>query len=151
MCKSKRNWDKQFMDLTEHYASWSKDRSTGVGAVIVNAENTDIIKGYNGFPRGANDDIDERHDRPTKYIWTEHAERNAIYKAAREGVSTNGCKMYVNYFPCVECSRAIIQAGIKEVIAPKPDLEHHKWGESWRIAIEMLEECGVNINFYKNE
>jgi len=139
------------MDLTEHYASWSKDRSTGVGAVIVNAENTDIIKGYNGFPRGANDDIDERHDRPTKYIWTEHAERNAIYKAAREGVSTNGCKMYVNYFPCVECSRAIIQAGIKEVIAPKPDLEHHKWGESWRIAIEMLEECGVNINFYKNE
>ncbi len=147
MCK-KRNWDNQFMGLTEHYASWSKDRSTGVGAVIVNEDNTDIVKGYNGFPRGANDDIEERHEKPTKYIWTEHAERNAIYKAAREGISTNGCKIYINYFPCVECSRAIIQAGIKTVIAPEPDLEHHKWGESWKTAIEMLEECGVKIKYY---
>ena len=147
----KRNWDKQFMDLTKHYASWSKDKNTGVGAVIVNSENTDIIKGYNGFPRGANDEIETRHEKPLKYVWTEHAERNALYKAARLGVSTKGCKMYVNYFPCVECTRAIIQSGIKEVIAPEPDLSHKKWGESWKHSIEMLNECGVKINYYKDD
>lgn len=147
MC-SKVDWDKRFMDLAEYYASWSKDRSTGVGAVIVNDENTELVKGYNGFPRGANDDDDERHKKPTKYVWSEHAERNAIYKAAREGISTKGCKIYVNYFPCVDCTRAIIQAGIKTLIAPAPDLTHEKWGASWRTAIDMLHECGVDIVYY---
>jgi dCMP deaminase len=137
------------MQLTKHYASWSKDRSTGVGAVIVNEENTDLVKGYNGFPRGIDDDVDARHEKPAKYTWTEHAERNAIYKAAREGISTNGCKMYVNYFPCVDCSRAIIQSGIKTLIAPEPDLTHHKWGESWKVAVEMLTEAGVEIQYYE--
>lgn len=149
MC-SKVDWDKRYLDLAEHYAGWSKDRSTGVGAVIVSEDNTDLAKGYNGFPRGANDDVDERHDRPAKYDWTEHAERNAIYKAAREGISTKGCKMYVNKFPCVECSRAIIQSGISQIIvAEKPDLTHKNWGESWKMAIEMLEECGVEIKYMK--
>jgi dCMP deaminase len=148
---SKVDWHKRYLDLTETYASWSKDRSTGVGAVIVTDDNTDIVKGYNGFPRGANDDVDERHERPAKYDWTEHAERNAIFKAAREGISTKGCSMYINRFPCVECTRGIIQSGITKIIIPeKPDLTHHKWGESWRTAIEMLEECGVEIIYFNN-
>lgn len=148
---SKVDWDKRYMGLAEFYASWSKDRKTGVGCVIVNDEKTDMVKGYNGFPRGANDDVEERHDKPAKYDWTEHSERNAIYKAAREGISTKGCSMYVTYFPCVECSRAIIQAGIKRLIAPKPDLEHEKWGESWITSIEMLNECGVEITYFSKD
>lgn len=147
MC-NKKDWDNKFMDLANFIAGWSKDTNMGVGAVIVNEENTDIVKGYNGFPRGANDDIIERYETPLKHIWTEHAERNAIYKAARLGISTNGCKIYVNYFPCIECSRAIIQAGIKIVIAPTPDLSHHKWGSSWQSAIELLSECNVEIKFF---
>lgn len=148
MC-SKVDWDKRYLEETEKISSWSKDRNTGVGAVIVTEDNTDLVRGYNGFPRGANDDVDERHERPAKYNWSEHAERNAIYKAALEGIRTKGCKIYVNRFPCVECSRAIIQSGIKKLVVPnKPDLTHHKWGKSWETAIEMLEECGVEIVYY---
>jgi dCMP deaminase len=147
MC-NKVNWDERFMNLANYFASWSKDRSTGVGAVIVNHDNTEIVKGYNGFPRGANDDIDARHEKPAKYMWTEHAERNAIFNAARQGISTNGCKIYVNYFPCVECSRAIIQSGITDLFAPKPDFTHQQWGESWKTALEMLTECGVKVTYY---
>ena len=142
-----RDWDKQYMDLAKHYAGWSKDRSTGVGAVIVSDTNNEISCGYNGFPKGANDDVEERHEKPSKYDWTEHSERNAIYKAAREGHKTDGCRMYVTYFPCHECARAIIQAGIKEVITYKPDFEHHKWGRAWKISLEMFEECGVKVKY----
>lgn len=146
---SKVDWNKRYLDLAEHYASWSKDRNTGVGAVIVSEDNTDLAKGYNGFPRGADDDVDERHERPAKYDWTEHAERNAIFKAAREGISTKNCTIYVNRFPCVECTRAIIQSGIKRVVVPtKPDLTHHKWGQSWKTAIDMFNECGVEVAYY---
>lgn len=139
------------MEQARFVASWSKDKKTGVGAVIVNDENTELVMGYNGFPRGMDDDKESRHERPEKYLWTEHAERNAIYKAAREGISTNGTIMYVTYFPCHECTRAIIQAGIKKLVSPEPDLDHHKWGESWRTAHEMLTEAGVEIEYYNED
>ena len=144
----KRDWNKQFMGLAKHYATWSKDIKTGVGCVIVSETNNEISMGYNGFPRGANDSINERYYKPLKYAWTEHSERNAIFKAAKEGHSTDGCKMYVTYFPCHECARAIIQAGIKEIITYEPDFSHEKWGESWNIALDMFEECGVKITYY---
>lgn len=139
-------WDKRFIDQAKYVAEWSKDKNTKTGAVIVDDENTELVMGYNGFPRGADDDTDQRrYERPHKYFWTEHAERNAIYKAARLGISLKGTKMYCTYFPCADCSRAIIQAGITTLYTEKPDLNHHKWGESWIEAIIMLKECGVKI------
>ena len=140
-------WDKRFIALAEHVAEWSKDINTKTGAVIVGENNTEICFGYNGFPRGANDDTMERYERPEKYLWTEHAERNAIFKAARIGVSLMNTKIYCTYFPCADCSRAIIQAGIKTLYAPKPDFEHHKWGDSWSKALSMLNECGVEVKW----
>ena len=91
----KINWNKRFIDLAEHISTWSKDRSTQCGAVIADKENRVVSLGYNGFPTGFNDDIDSRHESPVKYSYTEHAERNAIYNAARIGVSTRGCTMYL--------------------------------------------------------
>jgi dCMP deaminase len=125
----------------------SDDGNTQVSAIITDSENLIISYGTNRLPDG----LDYKSDRcvkPLKYKWLMHAERSAIYMAAREGKSTNGCKMYVNYFPCVDCSRGIIQSGIKTLIAPKPDISHHKWGESWSIAIDMLEESGITIVYY---
>ena len=89
----------------------------------------------------------KRYEKPQKYMWVEHAERNAIYTAGRNGISLDGCKMYVTYFPCCDCARAIIQSGIKEVYSPKPDWSHHKWGESWKVSKQMFNECGVKIKF----
>lgn len=141
------NWDLRFMKLADDVAKWSKDRSTGVGAVIVNDK--DIISmGYNGFPRGCNDDIEERHQRPLKYQWTAHAEENAIVNAARKGIKTMGTTMYLNWFPCDRCAGMIVNAGIKRIVCNKePDFTNTVFGESFKIAVQKLNEGGVEISY----
>ena len=75
-----------------------------------------VSTGYNSFPRGIDDNVAERQERPEKYFWFEHAERNAIYNAARIGVSTKGCTMFLTCdIPCADCARGIINAGIIKV------------------------------------
>jgi dCMP deaminase len=103
--------------------------------------------GFNGFPRGLNDEEADRHQRPAKYLWTEHAERNAIYTAARNGVSLAGSRMYLPWFPCVDCARAIVQAGIVELIAMMPDLADPQWGEGFVVSTELLTEAGVTVRY----
>jgi len=141
------DWDLRFLRLAEHIGTWSKDRSTRVGCVIVGAHKEIRAIGYNGFPRGTDDDLDARHARPAKYKWTEHAERNAVYNAARAGISIDGCTMYLPWFPCMDCARAIVQSGIAKLVAYRPDLSHPTWGEDFRFAIALFEETGVKVRF----
>ncbi|MEX2300551.1 MAG: dCMP deaminase family protein [Bryobacterales bacterium] len=141
------SWDRRFMDLAVHIGTWSKDRSRKVGCVIVGPGNEIRSTGYNGFARGVRDDIEERHNRPDKYLWTEHAERNAIYNAARLGVSLDGCRMYLPWFPCVDCARAIVQCGIAQLCAIEPDLQDERWGDHFRVALEMLSEAGISVRW----
>ncbi len=140
-------WDIRWMQMCNRVASWSKDRNTKVGAVIVNGRNTVVAVGWNGFPRNINDDVEERHARPLKYSWTEHAERNAIYNAANKGLATNGARMYVNWYPCIECARGIIQSGIIELVGIEPDWNDKRWGNDFKIVKEMLVEAGVEVRF----
>ena len=144
--RNEEPWDVRFFELAKHIASWSKDRSTKVGAVIVN-EKDRVVKsmGYNGFPRGIDDDNDEYHKRPAKYKWAEHAERNAIYNAARNGIAIEGCTMYVTFFPCTDCARSIIQSGIQRVVAPQPNLKNEKWGEDFKLSLEMFMQSGISV------
>jgi len=139
------SWDKKFKGLAEHVAQWSKDRSVKVGAVIADTRNTVVSIGYNGFPRGVDDDVEERHERPAKYKWTEHAERNAIYNA---GQSLVGCSMYLTWFPCADCARAIAQSGINTLVCNEPDLNDPTWGEDFKIVLEMFCETGVTVRYY---
>jgi dCMP deaminase len=147
----KANWDKRFINLARHIADWSKDRATRVGAVIVDDENTILSVGYNGFTRGMDDEIDSRHERPAKYLYTEHAERNSIYNAVRSGVCLKGAKIYLPWFPCTDCARAIINSGIKTIVATEPDYDMEKWGDLFKVSYEMLTECGVKIQWYSDE
>lgn len=142
------NWDQRFMDLARLVATWSKDRSRQVGCVVVGGDRVIRVCGYNGFPRGVEDAKEDRHARPAKYKWTEHAERNAIYSAARIGISLQGCKMYLPWFPCMDCARAIVQAGIIELICTKPDLEDPRWGTDFREVPQLLREGGVKIRWW---
>lgn len=128
-------------------ASWSKDRSRSCGAVIVDYRNVVVSIGWNGFPRGVNDDVDSRHERPTKYQWTEHAERNAIFNAAANGHSTKGCTMYLSWYPCADCARAIIQSGILRIVSIEPDWNDHIWSADFAVVKEMLAEAGVEVRF----
>ena len=118
-------WHEYFMTLAYSIAKKSKDPSTKVGAIIVDTQHSILSTGYNVLPRGCIDDISERNTRPIKYAWYEHAERNAIYNAARVGgAPLAGSIMYTQGLPCADCMRGIIQAGISHVVT------HKEWREA---------------------
>lgn len=144
-------WDSRFIRLAREIASWSKDRSTRVGAVIVAEDKTPSSYGYNGFPRDIDDDVLERHERPSKYEWTEHAERNAIYNATRTGQTLLNNTIYVTHIPCPDCARAILQVGIKRVVidqASKSDDDfQQRWDEKGQFSQRMFEEAKVKVAY----
>ena len=145
------NWDKYFLNIAEQVKEKSKDRSTKIGAVIIGPDNEIVSTGYNSFPRGINDEVEERQQRPEKYYWMVHGEMNSILNAARIGVSTKGCKMYLTCgIPCSNCGRAIINAGITEVYCKKEDTTRNreKWDEESARTLKMFEESGVRVLFY---
>ena len=138
----------KFIPDAEAARGRSKDRSTKVGAVVIDDDFNVRISGYNGMPRGVDDDVDARHERPLKYMWTAHAEENCVAQAARIGVSLKGCTILLtSLFPCTTCSRLIIQAGIKRVFAPQV-CANTRWDEQAAIALEMLHEAGVEVEYY---
>ncbi len=142
-------WDQKFIGMAELLASWSKDRSTKVGAVVVGPDNEVLAVGYNGFPRRVNDDVEERHARPLKYTYVAHAEANCVFNAARYGIPLKGTRLYLNFepYPCPECTKAVIQAGIAEIIGPDRPFasSNPAWQESFRHSKQMLEEAGVKV------
>ena len=109
------SWDEYFMGVAMLAALRSKDPSTPVGACIVSQDNIIISTGYNGMPKGCNDDEFpwDRTGEDTKYPYVVHAELNAILNA--NGRDLRGSRLYVALFPCNECAKAIIQSGIKEL------------------------------------
>lgn len=135
-------WDRRFLELANHIATWSKDPSTKVGAVIVRSDRTVAAIGYNGFPRGVLDHAERYADRDQKYPMVVHAETNAIINS-RE--SLEGCTLYVTPIPpCSTCTGLIIQRGITRiVIEQKKDPE--KWKKEFEIARTMLQEAGVSV------
>ena len=137
------NWDEYFMSLAHLSAVRSKDPSTQVGAVIVDSNNRVVGLGYNGFPRGC-DDKEFPWEREgefldTKYAYVVHAELNAILNANK---LIENCRLYVSLFPCNECSKAIIQSGIKEIIY---ESDKYKDLDQFKASKKMLEAAGVKL------
>jgi dCMP deaminase len=138
-------WQEYFLEMAEFVSRKSKDRSTKVGCVIVGPNHEVRTTGYNGFCRGIDDNMDYRHDRPEKYFWAEHAERNAIYNAARNGIRLEDCTLYSTVFPCADCARAIIQSGIKTVVSPEYKNETRISSDSYERSKMMFNETGVEV------
>ena len=143
-------WDEYFINIAEQVKLKSKDKRTQIGVVIVGKDNEIVSTGYNSFPRGIIDDIKERQERPEKYFWFEHAERNAIYNAARIGVSTLGTTMYMTCgMSCSDCARAIINSGVSKIVLRKgKGAKGDKWNESSVRSMKMFEEAGVIVEYY---
>jgi len=138
-------WDEYFLTMAATAALKSKDRSTKVGAIIVGPDHEVISTGFNGFPRGIDDNLEKRHARPAKYSWTVHAEKNSIYNAAMHGSATRGCTMYITGLPpCASCARAIIQAGIVAVVVHENKISDH-YKEECLFAADMLKEAGITL------
>lgn len=142
------SWDNYFIKMADLVASKSKDRSNKIGCVIVGPNHEVRSTGYNGMCRGVNDDLDERHERPEKYFWFEHAERNALYNAARNGIPMEGCITYIagKHPPCADCTRALIQSGIKKIVTSHFS-DNAKWIDSFERSKIMLKESGVELYY----
>jgi len=147
-------WDNWFLGLAQYIATASKDPSTKVGAVIVDANRRVISVGYNGFARGVDDSPERLNDREVKYDLTVHAEKNAILFAQED---LAGCTVYTWPFPpCAPCAAMIVQSGITRVVAPnmahclKPlkegdNARPDRWKASCDRAVVQFKEAGVEL------
>ena len=133
------NWTSYLYGFAEHAARKAKD-STQVGAVLVGPEKEVRLTAYNGPPRGVVDS-EWRRERPQKYLYASHAEANLISFAAREGIRTAGCSVFVTHMPCAACARTLIQAGVKRVIygPGTTSMPQHEFDA----AADMFAEAGV--------
>ena len=140
-------WDEYFMGIALLSAMRSKDPNTSVGACIVSQENKILSVGYNGMPNGCSDD-EYPWDREgaaldTKYVYVCHAELNAILN--NSGVNLRGAKVYTTLFACNECTKALIQAGISEVIYLS---DKYAMTDSTRAAKRMFASAGIACRQY---
>jgi dCMP deaminase len=138
----------KYLAIADAAARFSKD-TTHVGAALIGVDGEGGPWGYNGATRGslADEGTDPRKERPEKYWWYEHAERNAIYAAARVGYPTKGCTMVVTHPPCMDCARALVQSGIKKVIwRAGDDAFNQRWWEHRVRVLALFEECGVDYD-----
>ena len=143
------DWDAYFMGIAMLSAQRSKDPSTQVGACVVSQDNKILCVGYNGAPNGYEDDNfpweREGDFVDTKYAYICHAELNAILNS--KGSNLEGAKIYVDLLPCNECAKAIIQAGIKEVIYKSdnnPALE-----KAFIVTRKLFDGCNVKCTKYE--
>ncbi|HMA99547.1 MAG TPA: dCMP deaminase family protein [Spirochaetota bacterium] len=138
------SWDEYFMGIALLSAQRSKDPGTQVGACIVNQQKKIVGVGYNGFPTGCSDDelpwAREGDFSATKYPYVCHAELNAILNSI--GRNLTGCIIYTALFPCNECAKAVIQAGIKEVVYISNKYEHTA---AFKAAQKMFRMSGVKV------
>lgn len=125
-------------------ARHSPNQVRHVGAVLAPSDGSAPIAACNDFPAGVAD-TPQRHLADGRLIWMEHAERNAIYAAARRGRATEGATLASTYFPCTDCARAIVQAGIRRLVTLAPDPSDPVWGASFGPSETMLREAGVQI------
>ena len=142
------DWDNYFLHIACVVRLKSKDPSTKIGAVIVGADHNIISTGFNGFPRGVSDHAWRYEDRPTKYALVEHAERNAIYNAARHGIRLESSTLYMvsmgpPVLPCSDCAKGIIQSGIKRLVVSAFKPLTPGWEESFASSSTMLNEAGI--------
>ncbi|NLN14083.1 MAG: CMP deaminase [Tissierellia bacterium] len=135
----RKNWNEYFMEIAELVASRSTCDRAFVGCLLVNDDNRIISTGYNGSISGQPHCDDIGHTmRDGHCIATIHAEMNALIYCAKEGISVKGCTAYVTHFPCLNCTKALIQAGIKKI--------YYKY--DYRVdeyAVELLKKSNVDF------
>ena len=136
------DWSEYLMGFAQHAAQKSKD-ATKVGAILVGSNNEVILSGFNGPPIGVRDLPERREKRPEKYLWVSHAEANLITFAARRGIRTEGCTVYVTHMCCAGCAKALIQAGIKKVVVGTGQTSMPN--DEFRAADTMMREAGVEV------
>lgn len=140
------SYDIRYMRLAREIATWSKDPSTKVGAVAISQNNNIVLsQGYNGFPRGMDDDW-RLYIKSEKYEYIVHAELNMIYNAADNGVSLKGSSVYIYGLPCChKCAIALAQSGVSNVVMCSTKTT--KWDISFEKSKDIFNEVGITYSF----
>ncbi len=133
------------MDVAKAAAKNSPNKVRQVGAVIEFTDGGEPISACNTFPEGVAD-LDWRHEGDGRFVWMEHAERNAIYAAAKLGKRLAGARITTTFFPCIDCARAIVQTGIRMLTTYEPPLDDPVWGAAFPRSRIILEEGGVELS-----
>lgn len=142
---------KNLMRQAYLYGDWfSVDKSTHLGAILVDDTGKMRAMGVNTFTDDTQKEVEANYFRPRKYQVTEHAERSAIYYAARNGIATRGLTLICPWASCPDCARAAVMAGIKEVIGHKQafDRTPDRWKDEINVGFEILKGGGVTYTFY---
>lgn len=142
-----------FLDTARQAKEESCDKHTKLGAAVVDLNCLILVTASNTMPEGI-EPTDERLERPLKYNYIEHAERNACFHAAKFGIKLDGTVMFMsdNPVPCTECARAIIQVGIKMIVGRNvKNVASSKWDESCNLALEMLKKAGVVVVYVADD
>ena len=139
MTKQERR-DDLYMRMARTWAENSYCVRRKVGALLVKDQMI-ISDGYNGTPSGFENICEDENNVSKPYVL--HAEANALTKVARSNNSSDGATLYVTASPCLECSKLIIQSGIKRVV----------YGEEYRImdGVELLKRAGIEVVKIKEE
>ena len=140
----------RLLELAIVTARRSPSRPRKVGAVLVLADGATTLAACNDFPVGVRD-LEARHAHPERLLWIEHAERNAIFAAARGGQATAGATLIATFHPCADCARAIVQAGIATLHTMAPDFADPLWGPGFRCSQAILEEGGVRVVYLERD
>jgi dCMP deaminase len=140
-------WDYRFIRIANEVQSWSKDPSTKCGCVLVKDRRI-LSTGYNGLPANLSDSLTRYQDREYKLATIIHAEKNAIFNAAKNGSTTERSTAYITWPPCSQCASALIQAGVTKVVCPDPAKSPERWRANFEIANELLYEAGVFVLYF---
>ena len=146
--KPMEKWDLRFCEMAKFVSEWSKDPNAKVGAVVFSRRGGDISIGYNGFPMGVEDSAERLDDQEVKLELIVHAEQNALIAA---GTRAQGSTLFVWGKPiCARCAGAVIQGGVKRVVALSPEGgdQNSKWAKSGMYAMQMFSEAGIEMDFY---
>jgi len=142
--RSQAEWDAFFLDFADKVAALSKDLDRQVGAVLVSQDKRQLSIGYNGFPPEVDDLPSLLADKQFKLANMVHAEENCLQQTPFNPAS---CTMYVTRFPCHHCAEKIINAGVRRVVSPGPDLGHARWGSSWQTSLNNFRRFSVEVTF----
>jgi len=138
------DWDIWLVSYARFISTKSKDPSTAVGCVLIDNRHRTLGTGYNGFPAGVLDTEQRLNDRETKLSLTQPAERNAIAFSTK---TLDGSTAYVWPIPpCAPCAGALIQVGVKRVVAPELPPTHKRWQRDYALSLEMYQESGVVLD-----
>lgn len=137
-------WDRRFLEAAKCISNWSPDPSSKIGAVAINDQNLPLAWGWNAFPRKMVSLTEAEVDKETKYKYVIHAEANTVYNCTRNNISLLNAKLYVYGIPpCIDCAKAIIQVGIKQVFSLVRRETSSKWMDSYQDSVKLFQEVGI--------